>query len=93
VEGLADPKIVVNVVKAPGIVRIKLKDNGKGIGEARLKELFKPFHTTKKHGTGLGLVISKKMLARMNGTIEITSVPADGTTVEITLPTRKTDKQ
>lgn len=92
VEGRTEPKILVTISKAPGMVRVKLKDNGKGIEESRLKELFKPFHTTKKHGTGLGLVISKKMLARMNGTVEVFSVPEEGTTVEITLPTRRTDK-
>ena len=54
--------------------------------ETRLKDLFKPFYTTKKHGTGLGLVIIKKMVSRMNGTVEMTSRLNEGTAVEICLP-------
>jgi signal transduction histidine kinase len=45
-----------------------------------------PFYTTKAKGTGLGLVIVRKMLAKMNGTIDIQSRTGEGTTVTITLP-------
>ena len=82
----ADPRIAVNVSPAGGMVRIRVHDTGKGIPEDRLKDLFKPFHTSKAHGTGLGLVIVKKMLARMQGTIDITSRKDEGTTVEIAIP-------
>ncbi len=54
--------------------------------EKQQQDLFKPFYTSKKHGTGLGLVIVKKMLSRMNGEIEITSMKDQGTTVDISLP-------
>ena len=60
--------------------------NGCGIPEEKLNDVFKPFFTTKQHGTGLGLVIVKKMLARMQGTIEIASRKDEGTTVEIAIP-------
>lgn len=90
-EGRAEPKIDITIAKAPGMVSIKLKDNGRGIDEKRIPQLFKPFHTSKKNGTGLGLVISKKMLARMNGTIQVSSRLNEGTIVELTLPSRKID--
>ncbi len=90
-QGRHDPRIELSVVKSPGMVRLIVRDNGPGIDPARLNELFKPFQTTKKHGTGLGLVISRKMLARMNGTIQITSELNTGTSVEIVLPARKTE--
>lgn len=90
-EGRPDPKIGITVSRSPGTIRIQVRDNGSGIDQARLKDLFKPFHTTKKHGTGLGLVIIRKMLAKMNGTVEISSRVNEGTLVEITLPSRKTD--
>ena len=55
------------------MVRIRVADNGIGISEERKKELFKPFYTTKAQGTGLGLVITRKLVSRMKGFIEITS--------------------
>ena len=63
-----------------------MSDNGSGIPEDKLKNLFKPFHTSKAHGTGLGLVIVKKMLAMMNGTVQITSNEGKGTMVDMILP-------
>jgi two-component system, sporulation sensor kinase D len=57
--------------------------------EDRLKDLFKPFHTSKSTGTGLGLVIVKKMITMMNGAVEITSSPGKGTSVDIFIPAGK----
>jgi C4-dicarboxylate-specific signal transduction histidine kinase len=85
VNGRRDPKITVEVSRAGGMIRFHVADNGCGIAEDRMKNLFKPFYTTKEHGTGLGLVIVKKMLARMNGTIYIESRKDEGTSVDIEL--------
>jgi len=85
VNGRRDPKITVEVSRAGGMIRFRVADNGCGIAEERMKNLFKPFYTTKEHGTGLGLVIVKKMLARMNGTIYIESRKDEGTSVDIDL--------
>jgi signal transduction histidine kinase len=71
------------------MVRVLVHDNGCGIPEERLKDLFKPFHTSKSHGTGLGLVIVKKMLAMMNSTITVTSRKDEGTSVELFIPRGK----
>ena len=49
-----------------------MTDNGIGITEERKKQLFKPFYTTKERGTGLGLVITRKLVSRMKGFVEIT---------------------
>ncbi len=84
--GRDNPKITMNASRAGDIVRISVKDNGNGIPEDRLKELFKPFQTSKAHGTGLGLVIVKKMITMMNGTVEIKSSEGKGTCVDILLP-------
>jgi signal transduction histidine kinase len=48
---------------------------------------FKPFHTTKTNGIGLGLPIAKRTVERFNGRIKIISSPGSGTTVELLLPT------
>ena len=50
------------------------------------QNLFKPFSTVKTSGTGLGLVIVKKMLNAMKGDIGIESYQGIGTTVTISLP-------
>ncbi len=84
--GRKDASVSVFVSRNGGMVRITIEDNGCGIPEENLKDLFKPFFTTKGHGTGLGLVISKKMIERMNGNIQIKSRQSGGTTVDILLP-------
>ncbi len=84
-----DPRISASVSSSGSMVRIRVRDNGSGIPEERLKDLFKPFHTSKSHGTGLGLVIVKKMLTMMNSTITVTSRKDEGTTVELFVPERK----
>ncbi len=82
----ADPVIVLSLSCSAGSARIRVRDNGQGIPEDKLKNIYRPFYTTKKQGTGLGLVIVRKMLARMNGRIDLTSTMGEGTTVEITIP-------
>jgi len=85
--GREAPEIIISVLKAGDRIVIKVKDNGCGIPEEQKKHLFKPFSTTKTKGTGLGLVIVKKMLAKAGGTVEIESRENVGTVVTINLPT------
>jgi two-component system, cell cycle sensor histidine kinase and response regulator CckA len=80
------PQIVISIIQNGSWVEIKVNDNGKGISEADHQNLFKPFSTVKTSGTGLGLVIVKKMLNAMNGDIGIESYQGIGTTVTISLP-------
>ena len=67
-------------------VLIEISDNGVGISEEDQKNLFKPFFTTKKHGTGLGLVLARKIVVQMGGSLDISSTFGVGTTVRIALP-------
>ncbi|WP_164985241.1 ATP-binding protein [Ammoniphilus sp. CFH 90114] len=76
--------IGMNQVKDQCILVIT--DTGDGIPEDVLKKIFHPFFTSKKHGTGLGLVICKRILEMYNGSITIHSTRGQGTKVEITLP-------
>jgi PAS domain S-box-containing protein len=80
------PRIIVRISRSESTVRIEVEDNGCGIPEDKIKDLFKPFYTTKAAGTGLGLVIVKKMITRMNGTITLESRRDIGTIVTISLP-------
>ena len=80
------PMIDISVGTIPGFVQIIVRDNGCGMTPEEQKNLFRPFFTSKPKGTGLGLVIVKKMLSKMNGTISIASSPQEGTAVTMTLP-------
>ena len=81
-----NPVIFISAVKKNGLVWIDVEDNGVGIPNEDQKNLFKPFYTTKPHGTGLGLVITRKMLTKMNSRIGIMSREGVGTTVTIAIP-------
>lgn len=67
-------------------VRIRIRDQGEGIPAALITRLGEPFFTTKENGTGLGLMISYRIIENHGGTISITSRAGEGTTVEIMLP-------
>jgi signal transduction histidine kinase len=78
-----DKMINKNII--PHIV-IKIEDTGKGIPVQKMENLFKPFITTKKSGTGLGLTISKKIIESHGGNIKIQSRENIGTVVTIEMP-------
>lgn len=80
------PRIDIVVQQLPGAVQVKVIDNGCGLSASEQANLFRPFFTSKSHGTGLGLVIVRKMLAKMHGTIQIESRHGQGTSVTMTLP-------
>jgi PAS domain S-box-containing protein len=86
VTGHHQPEIVLSIFRSGNMVQIRVADNGAGIHDERKKDLFKPFYTTKANGTGLGLVITRKLLSRMKGFIEINSRKDEGTVVDIYVP-------
>jgi len=55
------------------LVGISVTDNGYGIEEEKLKEIFKPFYSTKKGGTGMGLSIAQRLACEMGGYITVES--------------------
>ena len=69
-------------------VLIEVEDTGSGISPKILKKIFDPFFTTKAvgKGTGLGLSISYGIIASHGGTLEVNSVPEQGSTFTIRLP-------
>jgi two-component system NtrC family sensor kinase len=68
--------------------QLQIKDDGVGIAPEVLPNLFEPFFTTKErgHGVGLGLAISRSIVERHRGRIEVSSQPGRGTTFTIVLP-------
>ncbi|PIZ63137.1 MAG: hypothetical protein COY19_10510 [Candidatus Marinimicrobia bacterium CG_4_10_14_0_2_um_filter_48_9] len=67
---------------------LTISDNGKGIADADLPNIFEPFYSTKplSKGTGLGLSISKSIIERHNGQIKIKTKQNQGTSFMIYLP-------
>ncbi|MDG4474681.1 sensor histidine kinase [Thiovibrio frasassiensis] len=80
------PQLLVRSQSRGNVILLSITDNGCGMSEELARDVFKPFFTTKPHGTGLGLVISKKMLTQMHCGIELVSEKGIGTTFHLTLP-------
>jgi len=73
------------------IVAVECRDTGIGIPAASLKDIFKPFFTTKAvgRGTGLGLYLSHEIIRRHGGQIRVESAEGKGTVVTVELPCRR----
>ena len=67
-------------------VLLDVIDTGVGIEPGAMAKLFRPFHTTKPDGTGLGLATTRKIVLAHGGTIDVQSEPGRGTKFTITLP-------
>jgi two-component system NtrC family sensor kinase len=80
--------IVTSFSHEPNHVQIVVRDDGSGIPSEILPRIFEPFLTTKEtgRGVGLGLAISRSILERHNGNIEVQSEAGRGTTFTVTLP-------
>ena len=74
-------------------IEIQVRDDGAGIAPEVLSHIFEPFLTTKErgHGVGLGLAISRGIVERHKGHIEVESVLGRGTAFTITLPSQAGD--
>ncbi|KAB2331375.1 PAS domain-containing sensor histidine kinase [Bacillus mesophilum] len=67
-------------------VLFRIIDQGIGIPEDKLERIGEPFYTTKERGTGLGLMVCRKIIEDHQGSLNITSRLNKGTTVEVLLP-------
>ena len=69
------------------VIRFEIIDNGVGMDEEVIKKLFTSFFSTKGHrGTGLGLMVTRKLIEEHNGTINVDSKPGKGTTITVRMP-------
>ncbi len=92
--------LLLNAIQAmekPGTIHVSLRrdhedalitvaDEGKGIQPEHLANIFRPFFTTKGHGTGLGLSLARRIVETHGGTIRVRSEVGKGTQFEVRLP-------
>ena len=85
--------VTVHVEQTDGLIRIRVADRGPGIALAEQERIFEKFYradpqlTRAPSGTGLGLYISRELIQRMGGRIEVRSRPGAGSTFVVELPT------
>lgn len=92
--------LLLNAIQSmdkPGAIHVSLRrdhdtasitvaDEGKGIPPENLTNIFRPFFTTKGHGTGLGLSLARRIVEAHGGTISVRSEVGKGTQFEVRLP-------
>ncbi|WP_216829015.1 ATP-binding protein [Alkalihalobacterium elongatum] len=83
----------VKQIKNETFVYLSIKDNGVGISEQKITEIFRPFYTTKDamNGTGLGLSVSLGIAKEHGGGIEVTSEEGKGSTFILLVPKKKSE--
>jgi PAS domain S-box-containing protein len=85
--------VKIKTVLEDHIVRFEVTDNGSGMTEEVQSKLFSSFFSTKgAKGTGLGLLVTKKLIEEHGGTIDLMSRLNEGTTFIVTLPFKKAEK-
>ncbi len=73
-------------------IYITVKDNGVGMSRVECEQMFDPFFTTRKTGTGLGLTVSHQIVEQHQGLFKVTSEQGKGTSVTIILPQRQREQ-
>ena len=80
--------VEIKTLTAHRNARVMITDNGPGLSPSAKENLFTPYFTTKPGGSGLGLVIVKKIITEHDGSIKIADIASGGTVVKIDLPIR-----
>ena len=81
-------EVVLAALRADGAVEIRVTDRGEGIPEETLRKIPSLFFTTKKGGSGLGLMVASRIVQEHGGTLSISSRAGEGTSVSVRLPER-----
>jgi signal transduction histidine kinase len=79
-------RVRITTVAGKDSVRVEVADRGEGIQEEHRENLFRPFFTTKKEGTGLGLPIVKKIVEAHGGVVSFQPNQGKGVTFVVSLP-------
>lgn len=96
-EGVSPVIFIESHIVKQSFCEIRVSDNGIGINEKYFDRIFKPFQRLHGRGvyegTGIGLAICDKIIARHGGTITVASIPEKGTTFTITIPLLQPKKE
>src|SRR5262249_23618298 len=79
-------RIEIRASKERGGIRVEVRDDGPGVPVDQVSRLFQPYFTTKKHGTGLGLFVTRKLVADHGGEVTFESKAGEGTSFGVWLP-------
>jgi signal transduction histidine kinase len=84
----APPHIVItsDLDLAAKVSRLAVTDNGPGIAPPLRERVFRPFYTSKRSGTGLGLALVQKIIVFHNGRVVVSGSPTGGASLQVTLP-------
>jgi two-component system sensor histidine kinase HydH len=82
----ADRKVTARVAAHDGELVFEVRDHGPGVPPDQRERIFEPFHTTKVHGTGLGLAVARRIVTLHGGSIEIEDAPTGGAIFRVRLP-------
>jgi signal transduction histidine kinase len=70
---------------------VTVSDSGRGVNAAVTARMFRPFFTTKKTGTGLGLALVQKIIVTHNGRVSAANAPEGGARISVVLPLKPVD--
>lgn len=79
-------RISVTTAAVDGVVRAKVRDSGPGIPAGVLPDIFRPFFTTKPHGLGMGLALSRTLVESFGGTLTAGNHPEGGAEFLLDIP-------
>ncbi|HEX8193043.1 MAG TPA: HAMP domain-containing sensor histidine kinase [Allosphingosinicella sp.] len=82
----SDARIRLASGRLPGFATVTVSDNGSGIEEDRIEEVFVPFYTTKEGGGGIGLTLARQIALAHGGQLTARRLSGRGTAFEIRLP-------
>ena len=82
----ASPQLSLSVHRAESRIQVALADNGPGISPDLLESIFVPFFTTKAHGSGIGLSLSRQIMHLHGGSLQVESLVDRGSTFTLSFP-------
>jgi signal transduction histidine kinase len=89
----SERRIRVDTGSRGGSPFVRVSDNGRGIPEASLPSVFRPFYTTRPEGTGLGLALVRKVAREHGGRVSLRSREGTGTAVTLLFPPEEESKE
>lgn len=81
-----EPQIRVEAGREATSLFIQVTDNGEGVPQDRLEDIFIPFYSTKKEGSGIGLPLSRRIMQLHGGELSVDSEPGEETVFRMTFP-------